>query len=88
MVDFFKIATRSPKRGVTEIYPKFIIRKSQDLMIRGGDFYAVWLEDKGLWSTDEDDLIDVIDNALTAKHIKILMEIKYSVHTYEMLKVE
>ena len=65
MVDFFKIATRSPKRGVTEIYPKFIIRKSQDLMIRGGDFYAVWLEDKGLWSTDEDDLIDVIDNALT-----------------------
>ena len=54
MIDFLMISTRSPKRGVIEIYPKFIIptyKKSSDLMIRGGDFYAVWLEDQGLWST-------------------------------------
>ena len=42
------ISTRSTKRGVTEIYPKFIVGKHTDLMIRGGDFYAIWLEEKGL----------------------------------------
>lgn len=64
MVDFFMVSTRSTQRGVIEIYPKFIIRKSSDLLIRAGDFYAVWLEDKGVWSTDEDDLIDLIDREL------------------------
>lgn len=41
MLDFLVIATRSGKRGIIEIYPKFIIKKSSDLMIRGGDFYAM-----------------------------------------------
>ena len=52
MIDFLMISTRSTKRGVIEIYPKFIIKKSSDLMIRGGDFYAIWIEERGLWSTD------------------------------------
>ena len=64
MADFFMISTRSGKRGYTEVYPKFIVGKSSDLMIRGGDFYAVWLEDRGLWSTDEQDAINLIDTAL------------------------
>ena len=64
MLDFFMVATRSNKRGVTEVYPKFIMKKSNDLMIRGGDFYAVWVEERGLWSTDEDDVINLIDKAL------------------------
>lgn len=61
MIDFLMISTRSTKRGVIEIYPKFIIKKSSDLMIRGGDFYAIWLEDRGLWSTDEQDALQLID---------------------------
>lgn len=62
MLDFMKISRRSRKQGVTEIYPKFIINnKSTDLMIRGGDFYAVWVEERGLWSTDEQDVIRMID---------------------------
>lgn len=65
MLDFMTIATRSKKPGVIEVYPKFIIKnKSEDLMIRGGDFYAIWVEDRGLWSTDEDDLINLIDREL------------------------
>lgn len=64
MIDFLTISTRSKKRGVIEIYPKFIIKKSSDLMIRGGDFYAIWLEDRGLWSTDEEDVIRLIDREL------------------------
>ena len=65
MIDFLMISTRSTKRGVIEIYPKFIIKKSSDLMIRGGDFYAVWNEDRGLWSTDEDDVTQLIDRELS-----------------------
>ena len=64
MVDFLKIATRLKKSGGVEIYPKFIIKKSSDLMIRGGDFYAIWLEDLGLWSTDEQDVLQLIDHEL------------------------
>lgn len=64
MLDFLMISTRSTKRGVIEIYPKFIITKSSDLMIRGGDFYAIWLEERGLWSTDEQDALQLIDREL------------------------
>ena len=49
-MDFFMISTRPGKKGVIEIYPRFIVptkRKSSDLMIRGGDFYAIWIEEKG-----------------------------------------
>lgn len=66
MVDFLMISTRSKKRGQIEIYPKFIIKNSSDLMIRGGDFYAIWLEEKGLWSTNEQDAVQLIDRALDA----------------------
>jgi hypothetical protein len=58
------IATRTGKRGVIEIYPKFIIKRSKDLMIRGSDFYAIWLEERGLWSTDEQDALQLIDREL------------------------
>lgn len=63
MLDFLMISRRSTKKGV-EIYPKFIIKNSSDLMIRGGDFYAIWIEEKGLWSTDEQDAIRLIDKEL------------------------
>ena len=65
MMDFLKIATRSTKRGIVEIYPNFIINnKSSDLMIRGSDFYAIWIDDRKLWSTDEQDVISMVDREL------------------------
>ena len=64
MIDFLMISTRSTKRSIIEIYPKFIIKKSSDLMIRGGDFYAIWLEERGVWSTDEQDALQLIDREL------------------------
>lgn len=64
MVDFLVISHRPGKRGVVEIYPTFNVGKSNDLMIRGGDFYAIWLENEGLWSRDEDDVIRLIDKEL------------------------
>lgn len=63
MLDFMTISTRTVKNS-TEIGPKFIIKKSKDLMIRGGDFYAIWDEERKMWSTDEDDVTRLIDNEL------------------------
>ena len=66
-VDFMIISTRQTKRGTTEIYPKWVIKNpSEHLMIRGGDFYAVWVEEKGLWSTSEQDLANIVDKELDA----------------------
>lgn len=64
MADFYMIATRPVKSGVLEVYPKFIVKKSNDLMIRGGDFYAIWNDKAGLWSTDEDLVVNMVDNAM------------------------
>lgn len=64
MLDFLRVATRQPKKGVLEIYPKFIYCPSSDLMVRGGDFYAIWDEKKNLWSTDENVAVRLIDAEL------------------------
>lgn len=42
-------------------------------MIRGGDFYAVWDENAGAWSTDEQTVIDIIDAAVS-EELKIAKE--------------
>ncbi len=67
MVDFFKVSTRDIKIGkndAIEVYPNFVVGKSKDLMIRGGDFYALWVEERKLWSMDEDDVISLVDREL------------------------
>lgn len=64
MLDFLKISTRMTKTGM-EVIPKFVIKNpSKDLMIRGGDFYAIWDEEQKMWSTNEQDAIRLVDNAL------------------------
>lgn len=65
MLDFMLVsAKRNAQRGWIEIYPKFIIGHSEDLMIRGGDFYAIWNESSKLWSTSEEVAIKLIDKEL------------------------
>ena len=59
-VDFFKIEWDEKKSGY-EIFPDFQVIKSRDLIARGNDFYAIWVEDRGLWSTDENDVIAIVD---------------------------
>lgn len=64
MFDFVKPAIKYTKNFKAEVYPRFTVKKTQDLMIRGGDFYAIWDYRKGMWSTDEQDAIDIIDSEL------------------------
>ena len=65
MLDFVKIVStvkESKMERTVTFRPKFIVNhRSKDLMIKGGDFYAVWDERKGLWSTSEQDALDLID---------------------------
>ena len=62
------------KRKVIEIRPKFIVRKSKHLMIRGGDFYAIWNQEKGFWSTEEEDAIALIDAATKEYYERVSQE--------------
>lgn len=71
LMDFFEVRTASPRKDVIEIFPSFVIGNSQDLMIRGGFFYAIWNEKTGLWSTDEYDVVRIVDEALWASYDKI-----------------
>lgn len=67
MLDFIKVALKYNRNGNAEAYPKFVVptfKKSEDLMIRGGDFYAVWDESQGLWSTSEELCLALIDREL------------------------
>lgn len=65
-MDFYKIRTKRTKEG-HYVYPDFIVQNSQDLLIKGGSFYAIWDEERGLWSRDEMDVAKRVDNALYAK---------------------
>lgn len=65
-MDFYQIKERSVKSGVIEIYPDFKVCRSKDLMVRGRSFYAIWDEERGLWSTDEYDVQRIVDAKLMA----------------------
>jgi Family of unknown function (DUF5906) len=62
-MDFFQVRERVTKNGV-EVYANFIVKRPTDLMIRGGAFYAIWDENAGLWSTNEYDIVRLIDGEL------------------------
>lgn len=69
-MDFFQImtkegrVTKDGRGGVMEIYPDFTVGRSKDLMVRGGSFYAIWDEERQLWSTDEYDVQRLVDEKL------------------------
>ena len=68
MPDFLKINTKvdDKKKSIT-VYPNYSCKKSKDLMIKGKTFYAIWDERLGLWSLNEDDVIEIIDSAMRDK---------------------
>lgn len=65
-MDFVQVCTRNTKDGV-EVYPDFVVGRSSDLMVRSRSFYAIWAEERGLWSTDEYDVQHFVDYLLKEK---------------------
>lgn len=80
-MDFFKVDTRSTRKGTVEIYPKFLVGVFDDLMTRGRDFYAVWNPETGLWSKNEYDLVSMVDGALWEYYDKV------KDHTSDVIRV-
>ena len=86
MLDFVKIRTSTRihgKKGMEEstitIYPEFIVGPSDDLMIRGSSFYAVWDEDAGFWSPNPSRVVDIVDGALREKAEEYPDEVKLDI---------
>lgn len=73
MSNFYEISVTHGKNNTIEIAPDFqVADEDSDLMIRGKDFYAVWDEEKGLWSTNEYDVKTVVDRALLKKRDELV----------------
>lgn len=70
-MDFYQIKVKETKNGL-ELYPDFMIGRSKDLMVQGRTFYAIWDEERGVWSRDEYDVQRLVDEDLEreAKRLK------------------
>ena len=64
MYDFFTVSHSINRSGKVEVYPVFIIDDTNDLMIKGGKFYAVWDEATGLWNKKQGVAIRAMDKEL------------------------
>lgn len=62
-MDFYRIRIKESK-GFDQAYPDWVVDNSEDLMVRGGAFYAVWNEATGMWSTNEYDVQRIVDEDL------------------------
>lgn len=69
-MDFVRIKKKQTRNDL-EISPGLIVRKSKDLMIRGHSFYAFYNPETGLWTQDEDVVIDSIDKMIDETYMKI-----------------
>ncbi len=59
-MDFYKII-ETPSKKVINVAPQFLVGSSKDFMVRGRSFYAIWDEERNIWSTDEFDVQRLID---------------------------
>lgn len=63
-MSFFTVKSKEDKNGNTTIFPEFKVSSSNDLMVKGRDFYAIWDEKNQVWSKNEADVVHIVDNAM------------------------
>lgn len=68
-MDFFTIKHKPTKNGF-DIYPSFRTGGVKDIMVRGKTFYAIWDEEKRIWSTEEKDVVRLVDNELKKTYLE------------------
>lgn len=87
MFDFVKIRSEiNDKKQTISVYPVFQVKRSEDLMTKGKAFYAIWDEDKNIWSTDENRACSLIDKEIDI-YAQEVHERKpdYEIHTMKLL---
>jgi hypothetical protein len=62
-LDFIRVGVKENKDGTREFFPSLQVLRSEDLVIRGGQFVAIWDEDTQLYSRKIYDAADIIDRA-------------------------
>lgn len=76
-MDFFKpIETMMTNRKV-KVEANYFMNGFKDIMIKGGDFYAIWDEKHGLWSKDICDAVRLIDEELKEYATKLKDDPRY-----------
>jgi len=83
-MDFYQILAKESKNKEDphlELYPDFVVGRSEDLMVQGGKFYAIWDPEKELWSRDEYDVQRLVDEDLHREKDRLQRETgqKYTV---------
>lgn len=63
-MDFYQITVETGKKRRLVVRPDFLMGRSKDFMVRANSFYAIWDEEKKMWSTDEFDVFRIIENDL------------------------
>ena len=71
-MDFYKVKVRKVKKDHFEIFPEFLIGETNDLMIRGKDFYAVYDESTGMWNRDPKFVQKIIDKDLWQRYDQMI----------------
>lgn len=80
-VDFYRLVTKQVKDELI-LYPNFRVGISNDLLIRGGAFYAIWDEEVGLWSTEPHDVVRLIDGDVR-RNAKDMGAIPHTLESYD-----
>ena len=83
MLDFLMISTRT-RKGVVEIYPKFIIKKQQRFNDSRRGFLCNMAGRSGMWSTNEEDVIYLIDSLLITIIEKTNQNLKAIMYEYNI----
>lgn len=68
--DFYEITKTKTKNGDIVLAPEFLTSRSNDLMIRGGKFYALIDKQTGFWNQNEYRIQEIIDADLEARKIE------------------
>lgn len=62
-MDFIRVAYKEDSEGNKTFYPSLQAVESTDLVIRGGQFVAIWDEESGLYNRRLSHLADIVDRA-------------------------
>src|SRR6478752_7201662 len=84
-MDFYRVIVSEKKDGTVMLRPDWRVGRSEDLMTRGGSFYAIWDEERGLWSKDIYDVQRLVDADVRREAEKREKEegVAYAVSTLE-----
>lgn len=63
-MDFYEIKTEYVSKDKDKVIADFKVDPSDDLMVQGKSFYAIWNPDTGLWSKNEFDVVRIVDDSI------------------------